>query len=107
MLVMQLGWGGHAVGCMAGERWGRPAGASSWAVGVGWARGGLFSPCVCRCLTACHQGLLQGLVLRWLGRGELAARLGTWQGVEVVVARSWGSVLSVVELGVVLVSSVM
>ena len=55
---------------------------------------------------ACCQGLLQGLVSRWLGLGERAAWLGTWQGVVVVVARSWGSVLSVAELGMVLVFSV-
>jgi len=105
MVVTWLEQGGHAVGCMARERWGQPAGAHSWAVGVGWACGGPFPPCVCHCSTGCHQGLLQGLVSRWLGQGELAVQLGTWQGVVVMGFR--GSVSSVAELGTVLVSSVM
>jgi len=66
MLVMWLGQGGHAVGCMAGERWGQPAGACSWAVGDSSALGWPFPACVCCCLTGCCQGLLQGLVSRRL-----------------------------------------
>ena len=66
-LMMRLGWGGHAVGCVAGERWGQPAGARSWAVGDSGALGWPFPACVCHCLMACRCGPLQGLVSRWLG----------------------------------------
>jgi len=67
MVVMQLEQGGCAVACIAGERGEQPSGASSWAVGVSWARGGPFPPCVCHCSMACCHGPLQGLVSRQLG----------------------------------------
>jgi len=104
--------GGDAVGmgglCCGVHGWGE-VGMACWGLFLGCGDSGAlgwpFPACVCHCSMGHCQGLLQGLVLRWLERGELMAQLGIWQGV--VVVGFWGSVSSVAELGMVLVSSVM